>query len=91
MQHLEPKKSDELLKLIGSTLKKLREDKNLSMTILAYENDLQKSMISRLESGKNEPKLFSLWCLLEALGMKMSDFMKLIEEELPEDWRLLEE
>ena len=85
------KKHEELFRATGFVIKRLRQEKGLSVNILAFENDLQKSLISRLENGQNEPKLSSLWKLAEALGLKPSDFIQEVEKELPKDFKLLED
>jgi transcriptional regulator with XRE-family HTH domain len=84
------KKTKELFKVTGFILRSLRKNRGKSLNLFSYENDLQKSMVSRLENGKNEPKLLSLWRISEALDIKMSEIFKYIEEELPEDWKLEE-
>ncbi len=93
MQHknLDKNKIDKLLKIIGAVLRKLRTEKSISLNMLAYENELQSSLISRIENGKNEPNLISLWCISEALGIKMSELMLHVEKELPENWHLIDE
>lgn len=91
MQQLDKKKIEQLFKATGIAIKKLREKKGLSVNLFSFESDLQKSLISRLENGKNEPKLLSLWKIAEAFDMKLSDLIKEIEEELPENWTLTEE
>jgi len=88
MQHFDEKHED-LFKATGNVIRRLRLKTGLSVNIFAYENDLQKSMISRLENGKNEPKLASLWKIAEALGIKPSDFIKEVELELSKDFKLL--
>ncbi|MFA6989123.1 MAG: helix-turn-helix transcriptional regulator [Candidatus Gastranaerophilaceae bacterium] len=83
-------KNKQLFEITGSILKSLREQQGKSLNLFSYENDLQKSMVSRLENGKNEPKLLSLWRISEALDIKMSEIFKYIEDELPKDWKLEE-
>lgn len=90
MQHFN-KKYKNLFEATGNVIKRLRLKTGLSVNIFAFENDLQKSMISRLENGKNEPKLASLWKIAEALGIKPSDFIKEIEAELPDGFKILED
>jgi len=90
MQHSD-EKTKKLFKATGLVIKKLRKEKGLSLNIFAYENDLQKSLISRLENGLNEPKFSSLWKIAEALNIKPSDFVRQIEIELSEDFKISED
>lgn len=83
-------KYKELFSATGKVIKRLRQKKGLTVNLLAYENDLQKSLISRLENGRNEPKLASLWKIAEALNIRPSDFVKEIEKELPRDFYFIE-
>lgn len=89
MQHFN-ENHKELFEATGRVIKRLRTKTGLSVNLFAYENDLQKSMVSRLENGQNEPKLASLWKIAEALKIKPSDFMKEIEKELPSDFYFIE-
>ena len=78
-----------ILKAFAKVLSDERSKINKSQRIFAFENDLHKSMISRFESCSSEPKLFSIWKLANALGLKPSQFFDLIENELPEDFSYL--
>lgn len=89
MQHYD-QKHKKLFETVGKIIRQLRLKKGLSVNLLAYENDLQKSMISRLENGHNEAKLASLWKISEALNIKLSDLIKEIESELPDDFYFIE-
>jgi len=90
MQHSNHK-NEEILRVIAIVIKQLRQEKGLSLNIFAYENDLQKSLISRLENGKNEPAFLSIWRIAEALEIKPSKFVKKIEEKLPVNWTIWDE
>ena len=90
MQHANSKKSKIIFELLSETLKEEREMQGKSLRLLADEFDIQKSLISRLENGVNEPKLISLWTLCEALGIRPSELLRKIEEKLPTDFSLIE-
>lgn len=90
MRQRESKKADLIFSLLAKELKTERKKQQKSIRLLAYEFDIQKSLISRLENGINEPKLISLWTLCEALNIKPSELLKRVEEDLPEDFSLIE-
>lgn len=90
MQHSN-EKIKKLIKITGTVIKRLRERKGFSLNIFAYENDLQKSLISRLENGTNDPKLSSIWKISQSLGVKPSDLLRKVESELPENFSLLDD
>lgn len=90
MQHANTKKAKIVFEILAETIKELRLKKKKSLRLLADEYDIQKSMISRLENGKNEPKLVSILTLCEAYEIKPSELFKKIEEKLPKDFSLTE-
>lgn len=90
MQHANSKKSAIIFEILAEELKKERENQNKSLRLLAYEYDIQMSLLSRLENGVNEPKLISIWTVCEALGIKPSELLKKIEDRLPEDFSLID-
>ena len=71
MQH-----EDNICKKFGEHLKKLREVKSLSLNMLAYENDLNKSTLSRIENGIVDPKLSTLNKIAESLELSLDELMK---------------
>ena len=71
-------------------MKQEKESKKKSIRLLADEFDIQKSLISRLENGVNEPKLISIWTLCEALNLKPSELLRRVEENLPSEFSLIE-
>lgn len=90
MQHANSKKAQIIFEILAETIKTLRLKKNKSIRLLADEFEIQKSMISRLENGKNEPRLVSILTLCEALDIKPSELFKIIEEKLPNNFSLIE-
>jgi len=71
MQH-----DNNICKKFGVHLKKLREAKSLSLNMLAYENDLNKSTLSRIENGLVDPKLSTLNKIAESLEISLDELMK---------------
>lgn len=90
MKHVNFKNSQIILDALSQVLKEERELKEKSIRILAYEYDIPKSLISRLENSKNEPKILSLWAISEALELKLSDLIRKLENKLPENYSLLD-
>lgn len=91
MQHTNNKYLELVSKTIASVLIEERIKQNKSQRVLADEYDIQKSLISRLENAKNEPKILSLLTMCEALGLKPSEFFKRFEEKLPEGFSMIDE
>ncbi len=77
---------------LGKVAKKIRlEYVNLSMNKLAYGYDINKSTLSRLENGELDSHISTLWKIAEAAGFKFTDFAKMLEEELGEDFKFMDE
>lgn len=88
MQHQFSNNEQEILNAIAQVIKRKRKSTEKSQRLFADEYGMYSSMFSRLERAQNQPKLFSIWTIAEALGMKASEFLALVENELPEDFAL---
>lgn len=88
MQQLNNQNEKNIIIALGIVTKELRERQNLSLNIFSFENDLQKSLVSRIENGKNDPKLISLWKIAESLDIKLSELIRLLEEKLGDNFKL---
>ena len=85
-------KTLQIIEALACVIKKIRVDKkNLSINKLANEYDLNKSTISKIEKGDKNCKIITLWQLANALDLKFSDFILLVEEQLGEDFTLIDE
>ncbi len=74
--------------LAGQALKKMRGKK--SLYTLSGEYEISTSLLNNLERGLKDPQLTTVFKVAEALGIKASEFVKMIEEELPEGFSLVE-
>ncbi len=85
-------KSLHLRKIIGKIVKKLRiENTQKSMNKLAAEFDLNNGNLNKIENAKIDCKVVTLWKIAEAVGLKFSELVKYIEDELGEDFKLIDE
>jgi len=91
MQH----KSDKTLHLrniLGNKIRELRiKNTGLSGNKFANEFDIGNGNISRIENSIVDAKFITIWKICEALGIKFSDFAKALEEELGDDFKLMDE
>ena len=67
----------EVLKRLGLRIKQLRTQKGLSQADLGVEIDVEKSNISRMESGKFNTKILTLFKVAKALDLTLSELMKI--------------
>ncbi len=85
-------KSLQFKKAVGNVIRKNRTTKlSLSINKLAMEYDFDKSNVSKIERGLYSIHLITAWRMSEALGIKFSEFAKMLEEELGEDFVLMDE
>ncbi len=82
------KRKNLIMKTLGKNVKKLRGEK--SQFLMASENDISISIISTVERGIKDPQLTTLFKIAEALNIKTSDLIKLVEEQLPKGFSLIE-
>jgi transcriptional regulator with XRE-family HTH domain len=65
----------ELLWKFGQRIKQLRAEKGFTQIALANILDIEKSNLSRLESGRKNPKLTTLINLANALGVTYNELL----------------
>ncbi|MFA6077303.1 MAG: helix-turn-helix transcriptional regulator [Candidatus Paceibacterota bacterium] len=63
-------------KKLGENLKKIRTEKNITQTDLAEKLGVDKSFISNIENGKNNPTLSTITNLAQALGVSTNELLK---------------
>ena len=66
----------------GKVLRRLRIDLGLSQEALALSAELQRNYISLMELGQNQPTITTIFKLADALGIKPSKLMDLVENEI---------
>lgn len=77
---------------VGKALKALRiENTHKSARLFAYENDIPKSTLWRVESGENEAQLVTLKKIAEGFGWSLAELFKNIESKLPKDLKIFED
>lgn len=84
-------KSLQLTKKLGVVLRKIRTSKDVSCTKFAYQFDIDKGNLNRIENGLIDCKFTTLWKISEALGVKMGDIIDALEEELGSSFKLDDE
>ena len=67
----------------GSVLKELRTEKGLSQETLALEAGLDRSYVSKLETGVYQPSLSTLFAICEVLGVRPGNMVERVERRMP--------
>ena len=79
-------------KILGELVTKLRlTTTGLSGNKLANEYEIGNANISRIQNGEVDCKFITIWKIAESFDIKFSVFAKLLEEELGEDFKLIDE
>lgn len=78
---------EKLQSAIANIIKNLRQK---SITKSADEIGLGKSIWADLENGIKDPQISTLWRISEGLNIKPSELIRLVENELGEDFSFLE-
>lgn len=61
--------------IFGDVIRTIRKEKKISQERLAVDSDLQRSFISRLERGKTQPTLITIFELSKALNVDPADII----------------
>lgn len=66
-----------ILKLVGKRIKNIRESKGLSQVELVgkMQGEIDPTNISRIEAGRTNPTLFTLFRLAEALEVDITELV----------------
>ncbi len=87
----EDKKVLHFNKILGEVIKENRINKaKISLNKLAHEYDLDRGNLSKIENGILNCRLVTAWKISEALGIKFSDFAKILEDTLGSDFTLID-
>lgn len=73
----------ELLRIVGSNIKKIRESKGLTQVDLVgkIEGEIDTTNISRIESGRTNPTVFTLYRIAIALEISIKELLDISELE----------
>ncbi len=66
----------EFAKYFGKYFRKIREAKGISQENLSMNAGYYRTYLGKIEAGKYSPSLHTIWRLVNALGMNLSDFLK---------------
>lgn len=65
----------ELAKAIGNNIKNVRLSKGISQQKLAADCNFEKSNMSRIEAGRTNITIHSLYLIAKALNVKLNDLL----------------
>ncbi len=79
MSNMSSMEKEDLLKLVGKRIKEIRESKGLAQLDVAVrmEGNIDTTNISRIESGRTNPTVYTLFRISQALEVPMSDLVNI--------------
>ena len=66
----------------GQVIRELRKNAGMSQEDIAFASDLDRSFISLLETGRQQPSLITIFQLAKALGVSPSQLIYSVEEKM---------
>ncbi|MBQ8459702.1 helix-turn-helix transcriptional regulator [bacterium] len=76
---------------MGGVVRKLRIERGfLSLNKFALEYDINRANLSKIERGEVGCSLAMAWKISEALGLKFSEFVKILEKELGDKFTFID-
>lgn len=70
----------DLFELVGIRIRNIRKSQGMSQQILAYEVDMEKTNISRIEAGRTNVTVKNLYKIAQALGVTMKEIVDIERE-----------
>lgn len=69
---------ENLLKIVGKNIKEIRQSKGIAQVDLAVkmEGKIDTTNISRIESGRTNPTVYTLYRISEALEVPLEELLK---------------
>jgi len=61
---------------IGKRIREIREKKNIPQQVIAAKCNIEKSNFSRIEAGKTNPTLFTLYKIAYNLNISISELIE---------------
>lgn len=62
-------------KKLGKRIHKLRKEAGITLELLAYENNMSKGNLSKIEKGLVDPQFTTLVKIAKGLGVKLKELM----------------
>ena len=69
-------------RIIGRIIRRLRIERGMSQEVLSGLAALSRSHLSEIENGMDRANVETLWRISDALGIRMSELFRRVEEEM---------
>ena len=68
-------------RITGRVIRRLRHQQGMTQEILSGLAGISRSHLAEIESGRNNANVETLWRIAEALGMRLSALIRIVEDE----------
>ena len=68
-------------KITGRMIRELRERQNLSQEVLSGLAGVARSHLAMIEAGTKNANVDTLWRIADALGLRLSELIRMVEDE----------
>jgi len=68
---------DDIIKKVGLKIREIRENQNLTIMNLADKLDIEYNNMIRIEKGRTNPTLGTLYKICQALNVKLIDIVNI--------------
>ena len=69
-------------RITGRIIHDLRETKGMTQEVLSGLAGISRSHLAEIEAGRTNANVETLWRISEALGMKLSRLIRMVEESI---------
>ena len=66
----------------GRIIRELRLERGMSQEVLSGLAVVSRSHLAEIESGRDNANVETLWRIADALGIRLSDLMRRVEDEI---------
>ena len=71
--------------ITGRIIRELREQQGLTQEVLSGLAAISRSHLADIETGHTNANVETLWRISEALGMKLGNLIRMVEQEIERD------
>lgn len=69
-------------KITGQIIREIRESKGLTQEVVSGLAAVSRSHLAEIESGRTNANVRTLWRIAEALGLRLSDLIRMVEQDM---------
>lgn len=68
-------------RITGQVIGRLKTQRELSQEVLSKHASIARSHLAMIETGRKNASVETLWRIAEALGLRLSELLRMVEEE----------